>query len=219
MQPSDDSRHAIIEGGFALHNTWELLAPDGRTAKGHPRLHVVLDESGPFPFINGSFRIRRLPLFHLANVSLPMACFSGLSFVQFALPAEDTAGRLGIALTLLLTAAAYKYVAASLTPPVSYLTALDLHATLNALFIVVLTLGGLAAGLLADEQGGPPDDGREALRTQATVDRCIFATLFAGWICLQARSLMWLRSRRGIRHDEAARLVAAPAAKNGSIMH
>lgn len=218
VKPSDDaSKHEIRFDGFKYHNTWKLLAPHGRDALGNPRLRVEIEPVNDFPYLNGYFCIRRYPLFHLTNVSLPMACFSALSFVQFSLPASDIADRVNIALTLLLTAAAYKFVASSLTPPVSYLTALDVHASLNALLLVLLTLGGIAAGLLAGDDDAEDEDGAEALRRglrhktngpsesdlprdgsvrlRTAIDRCVFALFFAAWLFIQGQALLWLRNR------------------------
>ena len=42
--------------------------------------------------------------------------------VHIQLPPSDVSDRLSISLTLLLTAAAYKFAASSLVPPISYIT-------------------------------------------------------------------------------------------------
>ncbi len=51
--------------------------------------------------------------------------------------AMGTADRLGITLTLILTAVAYKFIVASSLPQVSYLTKLDIHVLLCFAFLIV----------------------------------------------------------------------------------
>lgn len=134
---------------------------------------------------------------------------------------SDLADRINITLTLLLTAGTYKFVAASLTPPVSYMTAIDRHASFNALLLVLLVLGGALPGALFDDDGGLAADEmaeeeatRRELRGRVTgnfinhdatwirdqanamergADWFMFGVLFAAWVYIQTRSLLWLR--------------------------
>jgi hypothetical protein len=67
--------------------------------------------------------------YYISNVILPICILTLLSPLSCFLNDDGTslgtADRLGITLTLLLTAVAYKFVVASSLPTVSYLTLLD----------------------------------------------------------------------------------------------
>jgi hypothetical protein len=67
--------------------------------------------------------------YYISNVILPICVLTLLSPLSCFLNDDGTslgtADRLGITLTLLLTAVAYKFVVASSLPTVSYLTILD----------------------------------------------------------------------------------------------
>lgn len=116
--------------GFYLHHGFKLLH-EGR-AECHSYTHVG-GTKRTFPAIVAVFAVRRRPAFYVMNIAMPMALFSGLSLLQFLVDREDAASRLSITLALLLTAAVYQSTAASMTPSISYMTALDRYVAFNAL--------------------------------------------------------------------------------------
>jgi hypothetical protein len=81
--------------------------------------------------------------YYISNVILPICVLTLLSPLSCTLNDDGTslgtADRLGITLTLLLTAVAYKFVVASSLPTVSYLTILDRFVTLLLLLLLTIS--------------------------------------------------------------------------------
>merc|ERR1711904_335372 len=95
-----------------------------------------------FPAISAVVTLRRHPTYTLINVAAPTGLFSLLALMQYQIPVEDVPDRLAISLTLLLTSAAYKFAATSLTPPISYMTAIDSYVTHNSGHLALSTIAG-----------------------------------------------------------------------------
>jgi hypothetical protein len=113
--------------------------------RGEPTVKVdVHDANGRrFPTFSMTLQVTRRPEYYLTNVALPIAVFSGLAFTAFSIPPAEVADRLGVALTLLLSLAAYKFAVTSMIPQVSYQTLLDRYVLDNFLLLaaVALTVG------------------------------------------------------------------------------
>ena len=71
-----------------------------------------------------------------------MMTFGLLSFAQYSVTRDEPADRLSITLTLVLTAASYKFATTSMTPAISYITLLDRYVFFNSLMIVSNAIEG-----------------------------------------------------------------------------
>ena len=71
-----------------------------------------------------------------------MMTFGLLSFAQYSVTRDEPADRLSITLTLVLTAASYKFATTSMTPAISYITLLDRYVFFNSLIIVSNAIEG-----------------------------------------------------------------------------
>jgi hypothetical protein len=69
----------------------------------------------------------------------------------YGLPPSDMDGRLGICLTLLLTAVAYKFTAAEGLPKLGYLTALDKFVFGSIFFLTLLAAEVFCSSKFSDE--------------------------------------------------------------------
>ena len=85
-------------------------------------------------------QIRRKYSYFLYNVVLLMFLITSLSFVSFSIESSEVGERLGVCLTLLLTAVAFNFVVSGSLPPVSYLTLLDKYVLGCLLFIFTVTI-------------------------------------------------------------------------------
>ena len=117
---------------FPLKQVWDVVYDK--------HIHVKVSASDPslsstrtqYHHINFGMMVRRKSGYFVTNVFLPMISIYFLTVLSIGAVEEDgtklgTADRLSITLTLLLTAVAYKFVVASMLPPVSYLTYLDTY--------------------------------------------------------------------------------------------
>ena len=87
------------------------------------------------------------------QVMAPMLGFCILALFQWAVPADEVADRMSITLTLVLTAAAYKFAVAAMTPAISYLTLLDKYVVGCGSFILICAFEG---GCMVREQEASP---------------------------------------------------------------
>ena len=93
--------------------------------------------------------IRRRSSFFLINVALIMFMITVLCFSAFAVDSSDTADRLSVCLTLLLTSVAFKLVVSGSLPPVPYLTLLDKYVFSCMVFIFLISVENVSAGLIS----------------------------------------------------------------------
>ena len=68
-------------------------------------------------------------------ISIVSCCFASI-----AVPSQDIANRLTVSMTLLLVIVAFKFVIASLLPPINYMTWLDYYVMFNVLIIASFVL-------------------------------------------------------------------------------
>jgi hypothetical protein len=155
---ADDIKTAAPPAGFQLHGIWELVRKSEDNHRG--ALAVTPYYYGPadrqFPAVQLTVKVRRISGFYMVNVVAPMFCFVLLSLLQWVVPRTDAVSRLGISLTLVLTAAAYKLAVSTMVPAISYLTLLDKYVVLCWSMIMLAAFEG---GLLAipDEDSAAGD--------------------------------------------------------------
>ena len=126
---------------------------DGKKWALRPTVAVEPTETGHiasrrFPGLDMRMRVRRNPKFYLLNLGLPMAAFVPMAALQFCVPRDFIAERLGVSLAIVLTAIAHKYSMTALVPPVSTLTVLDWYVLLSLSIICIITLQGGLIGAM-----------------------------------------------------------------------
>eukprot|EP00794_Sanderia_malayensis_P007602 gene7602-8442_t len=114
------------------------------------------DDSTKASLINYStytfnFNIRRKYAYYLTNIVFMMFLISLLSFTTFFIGPSNTGERLGVILTLLLTAVTFKFVVSQSLPPVSYLTLLDWYVLVSVVFIFAMALENSFVAKISNE--------------------------------------------------------------------
>ena len=144
LEKAQDVISSTVERGFHPKRLWQL--------SGKPTVQVdVHDANGRrFSTFWMTQEVTRRPEYYLANIALPIAVISGLAITALPSPAE-AAGRLDVALTLLLSLTTYKFAVTSMIPQVSYQTLLDRYVLCNFIFLAAVAL---AVGLLPRCGGG-----------------------------------------------------------------
>ncbi|XP_071488317.1 cys-loop ligand-gated ion channel-like [Diadema antillarum] len=80
-----------------------------------------------YPLYNITVNVKRIPNYYMWNVAFIMFFITPLAFSSFAVDLSAPEDRLGVTLTLLLTAVAFKFVVAQSLPNTSYQTLLDYY--------------------------------------------------------------------------------------------
>lgn len=225
----------VIADGNHLHQLFKIKATADEDGQPCGECDLEVYDHGrkgrEFPALSCAVTVRRRPGFFLTNVTVPMGLFSLLSLMQFQLPTEDVTDRLSISLTLLLTAAAYKFATSSLVPAISYMTFLDDYVVRNCGILAVATIAGGAVNLLnildtpfgADRSGGggplgayrrlssaasrngadvgSSDDGAYGLAEKADV--LLFFLVLVWWVAVQVRTASWLLDKLQMTLAEA----------------
>ncbi|KAH3743088.1 hypothetical protein Pelo_15506 [Pelomyxa schiedti] len=93
----------------------------------------------------------RYSSYFMWNIVFMMFLIVVLSFLTFTIPAEDGAGRLGLNLTLMLTAVAYKYVIAGYLPKTTYLTLLDKYVIIGFIILASVICENSTASVAEDD--------------------------------------------------------------------
>jgi len=120
-----------------------------------------------------AFNYERLWPYHLYNVYCLCALITLCCVPVWAVdPEAAVEGRLGIGVTLLLVAIAFKQAVSNLLPPVSYLTIMDYYVLISIIFVVLAILCHASVGALL----------RLGTRTDAMI-REWDAILLIGWTC------------------------------------
>lgn len=97
----------------------------GRTAYLTTTFAHESKRSNVYSVVCGCIVLQRKPHFFVQNLIVPSFVSTLLAMTSFFVSHNDLDDRLGLTFTMLLTAAAYKIVAASRLPPISKLTFLD----------------------------------------------------------------------------------------------
>lgn len=97
-----------------------------------------------YPICTYTLAFDRKPHYYITNIVAPMATFTLLACLSFAVDEDgnsmDIGTRLSFTMTLLLTAVAYKFVVTSALPQISYLTIMDKYVNMCFLFICAVLL-------------------------------------------------------------------------------
>jgi len=145
---AQDAQIGVSEHGFALHQLYDLDARMTYVER------VTGDEtSSCYPTITISARVYRRPGFVIYNVIIPMAAFVIMAGMQFTIARDNQDARLAVSLTLVLTAAAYKFSISGMVPSISYLTLADKYVLSCSVIIFLLVLEGAIVGNFAVEYG------------------------------------------------------------------
>ncbi|KAH3762953.1 acetylcholine receptor subunit beta [Pelomyxa schiedti] len=92
----------------------------------------------------------RYSSYFMWNIVFMMFLIVVMSFLTFTIPADDGSGRLGLNLTLMLTAVAYKYVIAGYLPKTTYLTLLDKYVLVGFIVLASVICENSAASVAED---------------------------------------------------------------------
>jgi hypothetical protein len=141
------------------------------------RLHAVTAMGsramGTELFVIKTFAARN-PHYYFWNIIAVMFLIIMCSSLIFAVDVHDTADRAGIALTLLLTAVAYKFVIASELPKIGYLTLLDKYMIFS---FAVLAVGIGEVFLVSERMTADVDEAN-------SVDSWFYSVFPIAWVCL-----------------------------------
>jgi len=143
---ANDAQIGVSEHGFALHQLYDL---DYRMTFVERVIGDVT--SSCYPTITISARVYRKPGYVIFNVLIPMATFVIMAGMQFTIDRANQDARLAVSLTLVLTAAAYKFSISSMIPSISYLTLADRYVLFCSVIIFLLVLEGAIVGNFAVE--------------------------------------------------------------------
>jgi len=128
---------------FAFDDIW-VLSPSVK-----PEITTVgATAKRRFPAVHLRACVCRKPNFILLNVAAPTSVIAFLSMTTFFVPPADTADRLELSITILLTAVAFKFASASYLPQISYQTLVDKFCLLCTSFIVLANLSHVILGVL-----------------------------------------------------------------------
>lgn len=140
--------HEFFERGFLEDNIWTVVRSKNAAngLKGRA-IWVSREKSEEGETVDVSVLLRRRSLYYVWNIYLPMFLLTLMTGANLVIPVCEVADRLSVNLTLILTAVAYKFIAAQDLPNVAYLTFLDTHVLvcLGSLFASVVETGVLAA--------------------------------------------------------------------------
>jgi hypothetical protein len=169
---------------FSMGNVWSWVGPGGSsggggggwccscaTAEEPPPVQIwagltdSLDEPDGSVLPQLIFRIlmARRPGAYVWNILMPMSLLTSMGVFTYGLPPTDMDGRLGICLTLLLTAVAYKFTAAEGLPKLGYLTLIDKFVFSSIFFLTLLAVEVFCASKFADNLQGHTVDGHRLL--------------------------------------------------------
>jgi len=155
MISSPDLTTNIDEESFHLRNIWGLSAELEVFTFEHKGL-VPPGGGAPnmYPAVNIAVRVARHTTYYLFNIVVAMGLFSLMAILApLAMPYHAGSDRLGIALTLVLTAAAYKLAISTMVPTVSYLTLLDKYILEQGAIISLVTLENIL--MASSSENGP----------------------------------------------------------------
>mmetsp|Transcript_670 Transcript_670/g.1379 ORF Transcript_670/g.1379 Transcript_670/m.1379 type:complete len:457 (+) Transcript_670:119-1489(+) len=128
---------------FALGDIWDL----GETLSASVTT-IGANSSRRFPAVNLRANVKRHSNFIMLNAAIPVSSISFLSLTTFFVPPEDTADRLELSITILLTSVTLKYATNSYLPMISYMTLIDKFTLLCTFVIFVVCLCHTILGFL-----------------------------------------------------------------------
>jgi hypothetical protein len=105
-----------------------------------------------------TLQVKREPAYFVNNIVAIMTMLSLLGMVVFALPADSLNDRVGVILTLLLTAVAFKLVISDSIPKVGYSTLIDRFVLGNMVYLFSTVMLCTAGFLLQESISTLPDE-------------------------------------------------------------
>jgi len=123
----------------------------------HYGMRYDKDHGGPTS-LEVRFRIERIPTFYVRQVVLPLFLVVLLGWTSSTVDLMDVSSRLGVSLTLLLTAVAFKYIVAEFLPRVPYTTYLDAYVLMNFSMLFFGAMEQAIVKVISDHNG---DEGLE----------------------------------------------------------
>jgi len=154
-----DMQLGITVDSFLLGNDYRVI---GEVGKDRPLVTAEPHEVGTtnermFPSIKLSVYLQRRPKFYIINISFPMMVFAALTFLQYEIEPSKVGVRLGNTLTLVLTAAAFKFGIVGLVPSLCYLTLMDHYIFAMWGFIIFASVAGAIIPRLSPPVPMDPD--------------------------------------------------------------
>eukprot|EP00873_Tetraselmis_striata_P017347 jgi/Tetstr1/437611/TSEL_026278.t1 len=101
-----------------------------------------------YPMLRMIMHIRRKAGYWGWNIILPLSLITALGMTSFTIETSDTGDRLGVGLTVLLTAVAFKIQIADQLPRTSYLTCMDMYALMCMGSITAIVLSNALVSVL-----------------------------------------------------------------------
>lgn len=158
-----------------------------------------------FPTMDISAVVHRRPMNYFWSIIVPMFLFVQMSVMSFCLAYKDASDRLGVSLTLVLTAAAYKFVVSNMLPAIPYLTLLDKYVMMCSLWLVLIVFENGLVGKFGS----------------ASLDFWIFAVLETTFVvanvCFCCKSWRSLKARQAM--PPVVRTSMKPESPNMSLLH
>eukprot|EP01106_Pelomyxa_sp_JSP_P018232 TRINITY_DN812_c0_g1_i8.p1 TRINITY_DN812_c0_g1~~TRINITY_DN812_c0_g1_i8.p1 ORF type:complete len:371 (-),score=79.76 TRINITY_DN812_c0_g1_i8:87-1085(-) len=116
----------------------KLVSADREWGSAHPSVQFPESKNAPDQELIAIGRAERFAAYFMWNIVFMMFLIVVMSFLTFTIAPEDGGSRLGLNLTLVLTAVAYKYVIAGYLPKTTYLTLLDKYVLVG--FIILSSI-------------------------------------------------------------------------------
>ena len=107
------------------------------------------------PMLLISMVTRRKPFYFVWNIVVPHLLINLMSLGVFAIPSTDTADRLSVSLTMVLTAVAFKLQVASDLPNLSYFTMMDVFILASFFYIFIVVLENIFVGYITSLATAP----------------------------------------------------------------
>ena len=103
------------------------------------------------PILTISVVVGRKPGYYVWNIVVPLLVINGISLGSFAIPSSDTADRLSVSMTMVLTLVAFKLQISDKLPDLSYLTLLDEFVLASFFFVGFISVQNIfSSGEVAD---------------------------------------------------------------------
>jgi hypothetical protein len=201
-------RHSLVDRkrlSITPEDVEQVSQPMGKQATRRHQATKVDNDSEEsyhkiFPALSVEAYVLRKPAYYIYSMSIPISALSALVFIQWAYPVVHT-GRVPLAITLLLTTAAFASSIKGEVPDLGYLTLQDRHLLSNAFILflcvietpaVMLATGGYVqtSGLSAPSSSGSAS-GAEAwcvdgFGRSCELDRIFLYILAALWLSTNA---------------------------------
>ena len=130
---------------------WDIVSCDAVTTiidelKARSGGEMIGGERDHYPYIQFRIQVVRKWRAVFLSTVLWMFLLNILSLCIFAYPPTNIEGRLGFAITLVLTIVAFQFVISSQLPNVSYLTIIDKYNIYTLIFILILSFESVITG-------------------------------------------------------------------------